>query len=261
MSTCWCPITTSVLTSSASTCATSISVVSFFFTSTINVTSVVTYTPYYVSANTLTVTSTSVVTSSASTCASFTTLMDPSTSIVASNGDSLVSACDNICIGMLTPLYNTIINVNLILSELIKENFIHIMSLGLLLQHYNETISDLMGMTLAVLLLVGAMLVLLVIISLVLVIGVYYTRKGVKSRPNSYSTAHKGLQTNVYMYIHIHPYIYTSKHIHMYMLSVYTYLSSKCELLSTSLCVSTCWENIVWAGVCSICVYPFLSFM
>ena len=50
-------------------------------------------------------------------------------------------------------------------------------------------------MTLAILLLVVAMIVSLFIVGIVLGIIVYYKRKGVKAKPNSNITAHKGKQS------------------------------------------------------------------
>ena len=49
-------------------------------------------------------------------------------------------------------------------------------------------------MTLAILLLVVAMVVSLVIVGIVQGIAVYYMRKGVKATPNSNITAYKGMQ-------------------------------------------------------------------
>ena len=49
-------------------------------------------------------------------------------------------------------------------------------------------------MTLAILLLVVAMLVLLFIVGIVKGIVVYHTRKGVKAKPNSNISAHRGTQ-------------------------------------------------------------------
>ena len=99
--------------------------------------------------------------------------------------------------------------VNLIQSEFIKKRFFHInISFGIFLQYCNQTILDLNGMTLAVLHLVVAMLVLLAIMSMALVIIVYYTRKCVKSKPRSYITAHKGLHTNVCMCIYVCMHMY-----------------------------------------------------